>query len=83
MINGAIIDDIDYFNRLSEMLHVLTSTANRDNDQVEGFDNRWDSYDNYEHWGSAAYGGLPPAEGKNDAVSNRFSEFAINRNLFR
>ena len=84
MINGAIIDDIDYFNRLSEMLHILTSSANRDNDEVEGFDTRWDNDLNYANWTVANYrGGLAPAEGKNDAVSNQFLEFAINRKLFR
>ena len=41
MCGGAIIDDIDYYNRVHEMMHILTSTQNRDNDDVEGFGERW------------------------------------------
>jgi hypothetical protein len=43
MVGGAIVDDIDYYNRVHEMLHILTSKGNRDNDDVEGFSERWDS----------------------------------------
>ena len=34
---GSLINDIDYYNRLREMTHILTSKANRENDDVEGF----------------------------------------------
>ena len=37
LVGGAIVDDIDYYNRVHEMLHILTSKANRDNDSSEGF----------------------------------------------
>ena len=60
MVNGAMIDDIDYFNRVSEMLHVLTSKANRDNDEVEGFNTRWDNDDNYGKW-TTDYPSIPPS----------------------
>ena len=43
MVGGTLIDDIDYYNRVHEMMHILTSKANRDNDDIEGFDVRWDS----------------------------------------
>lgn len=47
---GAIIEDIDYANRVHEMLHLLTSKANRENDcNVEGFGGTWDSDDVYKH----------------------------------
>ena len=39
--SGAICDDIDYYNRLHEQMHIVTSTANRNNDGIEGFDTRW------------------------------------------
>ena len=42
LVGGAIVDDIDYYNRVREMLHILTNTANRDNDSLEGFGARWD-----------------------------------------
>ena len=65
MVNGAIIDDIDYFNRVSEMLHILTSKSNRDNDEVEGFNTRWDNDDNYGHWTAASYPSIPGNSGNN------------------
>ena len=43
LVGGAIADDVDYYNRVHEMLHILTSKANRDNDDIEGFGERWDS----------------------------------------
>ncbi len=44
---GAIIDDIDYYNRVHEVLHTCTSNANRENGDVEGFGWRWDSKDTH------------------------------------
>ena len=41
------MDDVDYYNRVHEMMHILSSNNNRDNDDVEGFGYRWDSKDNY------------------------------------
>ena len=43
LMGGAICDDIDSYGRNHEMLHILTSKANRDNDDVEGFGYRWDN----------------------------------------
>ena len=43
MYQGAICDDISAYNRKHEMMSILTSKANRDNDDVEGFGRRWDS----------------------------------------
>ena len=40
---GAVLEDIDYANRVHEMFHLLTSRANRDNDiRIEGFGLAWD-----------------------------------------
>jgi hypothetical protein len=50
LVGGAIVDDIDYYNRVHEMLHILTSKANRENDSIEGFGARWD--DEF-HWNTA------------------------------
>ena len=47
LVGGAIVDDVDYYNRVHEMLHILTSKANRDNDSIEGFGGRWDDDENY------------------------------------
>jgi len=44
-ISGATCDDIDNYNRTHEMLHILTSKANRDNDDASGFGRRWDDQD--------------------------------------
>jgi hypothetical protein len=50
LVGGAIVDDIDYYNRVHEMLHILTSKANRDNDSSEGFGARWDEDASYGNW---------------------------------
>ena len=47
LVGGAIVDDIDYYNRVHEMLHIMTSKLNRDNDSIEGFGARWDDDDHY------------------------------------
>ena len=39
---GAICDDISDYNRTHEMMQILTSKANRDNDDISGFGRRWD-----------------------------------------
>ena len=50
---GAVLEDIDYMNRVHEMFHLLTSKANRDNDcNIEGFGGYWDSDTAY----TAGYG---------------------------
>ena len=60
LIGGAIIDDIDYYNRVHEMMHVCTSTNNRDNDDAEGFGYRWDSPDVYNTFTTSKFPGIPP-----------------------
>ena len=47
LVGGAIVDDVDFYNRVHEMLHICTSKLNRDNDDIEGFGSRWDSDTNY------------------------------------
>jgi hypothetical protein len=56
LVGGAIVDDIDYYNRVHEMLHILTSKANRDNDSIEGFGARWDDDEHYKTKWTADYG---------------------------
>ena len=56
LVGGAIVDDVDYYNRVHEMLHILTSKANRDNHSIEGFGGRWDDDENYtSKWTAADY----------------------------
>ena len=40
LCGGALIDDIDYYNRVVNMLHVLCPAEKRMNDAIEGF-GRW------------------------------------------
>jgi hypothetical protein len=54
MVGGAIVDDVDYYNRVHEMLHILTSKGKRDNDSIEGFGSRWDDDALYNTWASAS-----------------------------
>jgi hypothetical protein len=48
--SGAICDDVDYYNRVHELLEILTSDPNRNNDEIEGFGLRWDNKDIYKTW---------------------------------
>jgi hypothetical protein len=36
-VRGQIIEDIDNFNRVSELFHMLQTPASRENDDIEGF----------------------------------------------
>ena len=42
MYQGALVEDINAYNRTHEMMSSLTSKVNRDNDDVSGFGRRWD-----------------------------------------
>ena len=57
LVGGAIVDDIDYYNRVHEMLHILTSESNRDNDSLEGFGARWDDKTSWNAW-NTDYGAI-------------------------
>ena len=37
LIGGALVDDVDYYKRVREMMHIRTTNNNRDNDDIEGF----------------------------------------------
>ena len=41
--NGTIVEDIDQYNRIHEMFHVLSNTNNRINGDVSNQNARWDS----------------------------------------
>ena len=43
MYQGAVVEDISAYNRTHEMMSILTSKANRDNNDVSGFGRRWDN----------------------------------------
>jgi hypothetical protein len=60
LIGGALIDDIDHYNRVHEMLHICSSNNNRENDDVEGFGYRWDSRASYGQFTDAATRVIPP-----------------------
>ena len=68
LVGGAIVDDVDYYNRVHEMLHILTSKANRDNDSIEGFGARWDDDDHWNKKWAPEYGAVVKG-GSSRAVS--------------
>ena len=69
LVGGSIVDDVDYYNRVHEMLHILTSRANRDDDDIEGMGYRWDSTTNYGPT-NVTYGNYPGiAQGSAKAMS--------------
>ena len=45
LAGGQLVEDIDYYNRVHEMMDVLTATDSRDNEAVEGFGVRWNERD--------------------------------------
>ena len=57
MYQGAIVDDISAYNRTHEMMSILTSKANRDNDDVSGFGRRWDNETCYPPYEGGTFGG--------------------------
>ena len=57
MYQGAIVDDISAYNRTHEMMSILTSKANRDNDDVSGFGRRWDDDTYYPPYAGASFRG--------------------------
>ena len=64
LVGGSIVDDCDYYNRVHEMLHILTSRTNRDNDDIEGFGYRWDSDENYSTVDQTTYPGIAGGSAK-------------------
>ena len=47
MCGGTVVEDIDQYNRVHEMLSVLSGTHNRDMDDVSSVCKRWDSDEVY------------------------------------
>lgn len=58
MCGGALIEDIDYYNRTHEMFDILTSANNRSNAEIEGFGIRWDSPSSYGNYTLAQFPGI-------------------------
>ena len=61
LIGGEIVDDTDYYSRVHEMLHICSSNANRENDDIEGFGYRRDSRADYGAFAEARTRVIPPA----------------------
>ena len=76
LVGGAIVDDVDCYNRVHEMLHILTSEANRDNDELEGFGPRWDNDEFWGKWnGNTNFGEIPPNGSKSVTFKPLFGLF--------
>ena len=65
LIGGALVDDIDYYNRVHELMSILSSENNRANEEVESFGPRWDSPDVYNNHGDASLTGIPSGSSAN------------------
>ena len=57
MYQGAVVEDISAYNRTHEMMSILTSKVNRDNDDVSGFGMRWDSETYYPSYSGGSFCG--------------------------
>ena len=44
MAGGQLVEDIDYYNRVHEMMEILSASDSRNNEDVEGFGYRWDEF---------------------------------------
>ena len=44
LAGGQILEDMDDYNRIHEMFHILQDPKNRVNDDIEGFGMRYDNY---------------------------------------
>ena len=42
LVGGQVVEDIDSFNRVSQMMQILKSKHSRENDMSEGFGTEWD-----------------------------------------
>jgi len=69
LVGGALVDDIDYYNRVHEMLHACTSNPNRNHDADEGFLTRWDAPQYWNPPGGASllstFPGIAPGASQN------------------
>ena len=45
LAGGQLLEDIDYYNRVHEMMDILTASDSRDNETVEGFGYRIREHD--------------------------------------
>ena len=70
------VDGCDYYNRVHEMLRVLTTNNNRDNDDREGFGYRWDSRDNYLNYDATHLPGIASGAKINACVKPLLGLFA-------
>ena len=80
MYQGAIVDDISAYNRTHEMMSILTSKANRENDDVSGFGRRWDDETYYPSYAGGSFrgGGSYHIEGVLTASEYDFGGIAPN-----
>jgi len=76
LVGGAIVDDIDYYNRTHEMLHILTSKNNRENDDIEGFGGRWDDEESYGLWSSTLTPTIPGNASRTVSFKSVFGLFS-------
>ena len=53
-----MVDDVDYYKRVHEVMHILSTNNNRDNADVEGFGYRWDSREVYSNQDVAHLSGI-------------------------
>ena len=60
LAGGQVVEDIDYYSRVHEMMDILTASDSRDNENVEGFGYRWDEHK--PPAGGAIYVGIKPGD---------------------
>ncbi len=76
LAQGQIIEDIDNYNRTHEMMNIMTSRYNRDNDDIGGFGYRYDDENTYGTTTTTTYSGVA-------ASGNRVLSFKPLSGLFK
>ena len=76
LIGGALVDDVDYHNRVRWMIHILRTNNNREIDDAEGFGYRWDNRDNYSYYDTDHLPGIASGAGINACFKPLLGLFA-------
>ena len=56
---GQVLEDVDMYNKVHEMISIFTATESRDNDYGEGFSMFWDNVVDVDTVGARHLRGIP------------------------
>ncbi len=66
LVSGQLVEDIDNYNRVHEMMHTLVAVESRQNDAAEAFGIHWDmtdwDFNGAGNMTTLTYGGIKPGQ---------------------